>query len=261
MGAEASLLITCLVDTLFPGVGHASVAVLERTGTRVRVPMEQTCCGQMHQNAGHPDDATRLMRRTIAAFADAEVVVSPSPSCAAQVVEHYPHLADRTGDAGLLREAHDLAARTRDLSTYLVEDLGVEDVGAPPFPRSVTYHPTCHGLRLLGIGDRPRRLLRRVPGIELRELPGATSCCGFGGTFAVTNADVSTAMMRDKLAAVRGTGAEVLASADSSCLMHMGGGLQRQRAGVGAVHYAEILAGMADDDPRLAPARVGADAR
>jgi L-lactate dehydrogenase complex protein LldE len=245
MGTRASLLITCLVDTLFPDVGRASVTVLERVGVSVDVPLEQTCCGQMHQNAGHPKDATRLMRRTIEAFKDADVVVSPSPSCAAQVVEHYPHLADRTGDAGLIREARDLAARTKDLSTYLVEDLGIEDVGAPAFPHSVTYHPTCHGLRLLGIGDRPQRLLRNVPGIELRDLPQATSCCGFGGTFAVTNADVSTAMMTDKLRAVQDTGAEILTAADSSCLMHMGGGLSRQRAGVRPLHYAEILAGVA----------------
>lgn len=251
MATRASLLITCLVDTLFPDVGRATVAVLERAGVRVDVPMEQTCCGQMHQNAGHPDDATRLMRRTVRAFADADVVVSPSPSCAAQVVRHYPHLAERTGDTGLLREARDLAARTRELSTYLVDDLGVHDVGAPPFPHVVTYHPTCHGLRLLGIGDRPERLLRAVPGLELRELPGATACCGFGGTFAVTNADVSTAMLDDKLRDVVGTGADVLAAADSSCLMHMGGGLTRRRSAVRPLHYVEVLAGVAVDDPRL----------
>ncbi|WP_210493343.1 (Fe-S)-binding protein [Patulibacter sp. SYSU D01012] len=245
MGTRASLLITCLVDTLFPDVGRASVAVLERVGVQVDVPLEQTCCGQMHQNAGHPKDATRLMRRTIDAFADADVVVSPSPSCAAQVVVHYPHLAEASGDAGLLREARALADRTKDLSTYLIEDLGIEDVQAPAFPHSVTYHPTCHGLRMLHIGDRPQRLLRRVPGIDLRELPQATSCCGFGGTFAVTNADVSTAMLTDKLRHVEGTGAEVLTAADSSCLMHMGGGLSRQRAGVRPMHYVEILAGSA----------------
>ena len=245
MGTRASLLITCLVDTLFPDVGRATVSVLERVGVQVDVPLEQTCCGQMHQNAGHPKDATRLMRRTIDAFADADVVVSPSPSCAAQVVVHYPHLAEASGDAGLLREARALADRTKDLSTYLVEDLGIEDVQAPAFPHSVTYHPTCHGLRMLHIGDRPQRLLRHVPGIDLRELPQATSCCGFGGTFAVTNADVSTAMMTDKLRNVEGTGAEVLTAADSSCLMHMGGGLSRQRAGVRPMHYVEILAGSA----------------
>lgn len=245
MGTRASLLITCLVDTLFPDVGRATVSVLERVGVQVDVPLEQTCCGQMHQNAGHPEDATRLMRRTIDAFADADVVVSPSPSCAAQVVVHYPHLAEASGDAGLLREARALADRTKDLSTYLVEDLGIEDVQAPAFPHSVTYHPTCHGLRMLHIGDRPQRLLRHVPGIDLRELPQATSCCGFGGTFAVTNADVSTAMMTDKLRNVEGTGAEVLTAADSSCLMHMGGGLSRQRAGVRPMHYVEILAGSA----------------
>ncbi|EHN12292.1 putative L-lactate dehydrogenase Fe-S oxidoreductase subunit YkgE [Patulibacter medicamentivorans] len=240
---RASLLITCLVDTLFPDVGRASVAVLERVGVTVDVPLEQTCCGQMHQNAGHRSDARRLMRRTIDAFADAEVVVSPSPSCAAQVVHHYPALADASGDPGLAREARALAARTRDLSTFLLDDLGVEDVAAPGFPHAVTYHPTCHGLRLLGIGDRPQRLLSRVPGIELRELPQAESCCGFGGTFAVTNADVSTAMMTDKLRHAADTGAEILTAADSSCLMHLAGGLSRTRSRMRAMHYVEILAG------------------
>lgn len=243
MGHRASLLITCLVDTLFPDVGRATVTVLERAGVDVDVPLDQTCCGQMHHNAGHPREAQRLLRRTVEAFADADVVVSPSPSCAAQVVEHYPHLADGCDDPGLAREARALAARTRDLSTYLVEDLGIEDVQAPAFPHSVTYHPTCHGLRLLKIGDRPQRLLRRVPGITLRELPDATSCCGFGGTFAVTNADVSTAMLTDKLRHVQGTGAEILTAADSSCLMHLGGGLSRQRSAVRPLHYVEILAG------------------
>jgi L-lactate dehydrogenase complex protein LldE len=240
---HAALFITCLVDTLFPGVGRATVALLERSGVTVDVPMEQTCCGQMHQNAGHPVEATRLMRRTIRAFADAEVVVSPSPSCAAQVIHHYPRLARESGDAGLEREARLLAARTRELSTFLLDDLGLTDIGAPAFPHAVTYHPTCHGLRLLEIGDRPQRLLATVPGIELRDLPDATSCCGFGGTFSVTNSDVSTAMLTDKLRHAADTGAEILTAADSSCLMHLGGGLSRGRARMRTLHYAEILAG------------------
>ncbi|WP_320669025.1 (Fe-S)-binding protein [Patulibacter defluvii] len=240
---RAALLITCLVDTLFPAVGRATVALLERGGIGVDVPMEQTCCGQMHQNGGHPAEATRLMRRTIAAFADAELVVCPSPSCAAQVIHHYPRLAAASGDAGLEREAIALAGRTHELSTFLLDDLGLTDVGAPAFPHAVTYHPTCHGLRLLGIGDRPRRLLATVPGIDLRELPEASACCGFGGTFSVTNADVSTAMLTDKLRHAADTGAEILTAADSSCLMHLGGGLSRGRARMRAMHYAEILAG------------------
>jgi L-lactate dehydrogenase complex protein LldE len=242
---QVALFITCLVDTLFPGVGRATVALLERSGVDVDVPLEQTCCGQMHQNAGHPVESTRLMRRTIGAFADAELVVTPSPSCAAQVTHHYPRLAAASGDAGLEREARLLASRTRELSTFLLDDLGVTDIGAPAFPHAVTYHPTCHGLRLAHIGDRPQRLLRTVPGIELRDLPDATACCGFGGTFSVTNSDVSTAMLTDKLRHAADTGAEILTAADSSCLMHMAGGLSRGRAHMRTLHYAEILAGEA----------------
>jgi L-lactate dehydrogenase complex protein LldE len=159
------------------------------------------------------------------------------------VIHHYPRLAAASGDAGLEREAGLLAARTRELSTFLLDDLGLTDVGASAFPHAVTYHPTCHGLRLLDIGDRPQRLLATVPGIELRDLPDAASCCGFGGTFSVTNSDVSTAMLTDKLRHAADTGAEILTAADSSCLMHLGGGLARGRARMRTLHYAEILAG------------------
>lgn len=241
--SRVSLLVTCLVDTLFPNAGRATVELLERLDVEVDVPLEQSCCGQMHQNAGFPRDAVRLMRRTIDAFAGADVVVSPSASCAAHAVAHYEELAATTGDRSLVREAQALAARTRDLSTYLVDDLGREDVGAPPFAHSVAYHPTCHGLRLLRIGDRPERLLRKVPGIDLRRVVDPTSCCGFGGTFSVTNPAVSASMLRDKLEAVADTGAEVLTAADSSCLMHLGGGLSKRGSQTRVLHFAEILAG------------------
>jgi L-lactate dehydrogenase complex protein LldE len=220
------------------------VEVLERLGHRVAFPEEQTCCGQMHANNGYADEAIGLVRRFVRVFADAEVVVSPSASCVATVREHYPVLAERSGDDGLRAEVAAIGERVVELTELLVDRLGVEDVGAS-FPHRVTYHPTCHSLRLLGLGDRPRRLLEAVRGLELLELPAAGECCGFGGTFAVKNADTSSAMLTDKLRHVVGTGAEYCVAVDSSCLMHIGGGLRRQRAAAGTVHLAEILASTA----------------
>jgi L-lactate dehydrogenase complex protein LldE len=224
--SSVALFITCLGDTLFPDVGRATVSVLERLGVAVDFPREQTCCGQMHFNAGYVDHAQALGERMTRVFADHELIVSPSASCAAHVREHVPALA----------------GRVHELSELLVDRLGVEDVGAS-YAGSVTYHPSCHSLRLLRLGDRPLRLLRAVRGLELRSLPEAEECCGFGGTFAVKNAAVSSAMLADKLAHVEATGAGAVCACDSSCLMHIGGGLERQRSPVRAVHLAEILAG------------------
>jgi L-lactate dehydrogenase complex protein LldE len=223
---RVSLFITCLADTLFPETGRAVVQVLERLGHEVEFPEEQTCCGQMHFNTGYSEEGLALARRFERVFADAEVVVSPSASCVGMVREHC---------------SPELGARVFELSQFLVERLGVEDVGAY-YPHRVTYHPTCHSLRVLHVGDAPLRLLRAVRGIDLVELPEAEECCGFGGTFAVKNADVSAAMLTDKLAHVLDTDAEVCTAGDNSCLMHIGGGLSRGRAGVRAVHLAEILA-------------------
>jgi L-lactate dehydrogenase complex protein LldE len=238
---RASLFITCLNDTLFPQAGRAVVSLLRRLGIGVDFPLQQTCCGQMHFNTGYAQEAIPLVRRFVDAFADAEVIVSPSASCVGMVREAYPALARRSGDAGLEREVQEIVPRVLELCELLVDRVGVEDVGAR-FPHRVAYHPTCHSLRALGLGERPLRLLRCVGGIELVALPDADSCCGFGGTFAVKNADVSVAMLTDKLRAVLDTGAEVVTAADSSCLMQIGGGLQRQRAGVRTMHLAEILA-------------------
>jgi L-lactate dehydrogenase complex protein LldE len=198
----------------------------------------------MHANNGYADEAIGLVRRFVRVFADAEVVVSPSASCVATVREQYPVLAERSGDDGLRAEVAAIGERVVELTELLVDRLGVEDVGAS-FPHRVTYHPTCHSLRLLGLGDRPRRLLEAVRGLELLELPAAGECCGFGGTFAVKNSDTSSAMLTDKLRHVVGTGAEYCVAVDSSCLMHIGGGLRRQRAAAGTVHLAEILASTA----------------
>ena len=238
---RAALFITCFNDTLFPEVGRSTVAVLERLGVDVSFPREQTCCGQMHWNTGYQLEAVPLARRFVRVFADAEAIVCPSASCAGMVREAYPRLAALAGDDGLERAGEDIGARVYELTEYLVDVVGVEDVGAS-FPHRVTYHPTCHSLRALHVGDRPLRLLRAVHGIELVELDEAGECCGFGGTFAVKNADVSTAMLTDKVRNVLDTRAEVVCAVDSSCLMHIGGGLARTRSGVRTLHLAEILA-------------------
>jgi L-lactate dehydrogenase complex protein LldE len=238
---RVALFITCFNDTLFPETGRAAVALLERAGCEVAFPPEQTCCGQMHGNSGYGAEALTLARRFTEVFAGFDAVVSPSGSCVAMVREQYAALAREAGDDELLERVAALAPRVFELTQFLVGELGVEDVGAV-FPHRVTYHPACHALRALGIGDAPLRLLRNVAGLELVELPQATTCCGFGGTFAVKNADTSAAMLTDKLRAVLDTGAEVVCSADNSCLLHIGGGLSRQRSGVRAMHVAEILA-------------------
>jgi L-lactate dehydrogenase complex protein LldE len=236
-----ALFVTCLADTLFPQAGRATVQVLERLGHHVEFPAAQTCCGQMHVNTGYQRLALPLIRRHVDTFARCEAVVVPSGSCAGSIRHQHAMVARRFGDEDLARRAEEVAARTFELSELLIDVLGVEDVGAY-YPHRVTYHPTCHSLRLLRVGDRPLRLLRNVAGIDLVELPAADSCCGFGGTFAVKNADVSTAMLADKMRNVLATGAEVCTASDSSCLMHIGGGLSRLRAGTKTVHMAEILA-------------------
>jgi L-lactate dehydrogenase complex protein LldE len=195
----------------------------------------------MHFNTGYRREAVPMARGFAAAFGGYEAVVTPSASCASMVREYYPALAAEAGDAGLARAVAEVAPRTYELSVFLADVLGVTDVGAY-FPHKVTYHPTCHGLRMLKVGDAPLRLLRAVRGLNLADLPDAETCCGFGGTFAVKNADVSAAICADKVAAVRRSGAEVLCAADNSCLMHIGGALQRQRSGVAVMHLAEILA-------------------
>jgi L-lactate dehydrogenase complex protein LldE len=221
---RVSLFITCFNDTLFPATGRATVALLERLGCEVDFPEDQTCCGQMHLNSGYAKEGLRLARRFREVFHGAEAVVSPSASC-----------------VGMVREQAPDGAPVYELSEFLTGPLGLEDVGAY-FPHRVTYHPTCHSLRALEVGDAPLRLLRAVRGIDLVELPEAEECCGFGGTFAVKNADTSTAMLTDKMANVLGTHAEVCTAGDASCLMHIGGGLSRLRAGTRTVHLAEILA-------------------
>jgi len=236
---RVGLFITCLADALYPRVGQATVKLLERLGHEVVFPADQTCCGQMHINTGYVRGARPLVRHHLEVFSasDVDAVVAPSGSCVGSV--RHQHAALHTGASA--ERAAELASRTYELSEFLVDVLGVTDVGAY-YPHRVTYHPTCHSLRLLHVGDRPLRLLRAVRGLELVELPGAEQCCGFGGTFAVKNADTSTAMLTDKMANVLSTHAEVCTAGDASCLMHIGGGLSRLRSGTRTVHLAEILA-------------------
>jgi L-lactate dehydrogenase complex protein LldE len=238
---RVALFITCLADALFPDVGRATVSILERLGHEVVFPPGQTCCGQMHTNTGYLSQALPLVRQHVSVFEGFDAVVAPSGSCVGSVRHQHAMVARRGGDAGLAQAATAVAGRTYELSEFLVDVLGVTDVGAY-YPHRVTYHPTCHSLRVLRVGDKPLRLLQAVRGIDLVELPRATECCGFGGTFAVKNADTSIAMLADKLSCAVGTRAEVITAGDSSCLMHIGGGLSRLRAATRPVHLAEILA-------------------
>jgi L-lactate dehydrogenase complex protein LldE len=238
---RVGLFITCFNDTLFPGVGRATVTVLERLGVEVGFPEAQTCCGQMHFNSGYRPECVPMVDRFTRAFEGYDAIVTPSPSCASMVRHYHGTVAELSDDPGLPARVAETVPRVFELCEFLVDQLGVTDVGAS-FPHPVTFHPTCHSRRLLHIGDRPERLLKAVKGLELVELPREASCCGFGGTFSVKNADTSEAMGADKVADVLGTGAPVLTAADTSCLMHIGGLLSRQRAPVKVMHLAEILA-------------------
>jgi L-lactate dehydrogenase complex protein LldE len=237
-----ALFVTCLADTLFLDVGRATVRLLERLGHEVVFPAEQTCCGQMHVNTGYQREALPLVRRYVEVFEPYDAVVAPSGSCVGSIRHQHAMVARNFGDEALADRAEAVAGHSWELSELLVNVLGVTDVGAH-FPHRVTYHPTCHSLRMLRVGDRPLRLLRAVAGMDLVELPDAEECCGFGGTFAVKNADTSTAMLADKMRNVLATDAEFCSAGDSSCLMHIGGGLSRLRTGVRTVHLAQILAG------------------
>ncbi len=238
---RVSLFITCINDTLYPRTGQAVVSVLERLGHEVAFPAAQTCCGQMHNNSGYQREAVDLVRRFVDVFEASEAVVVPSTSCTATIRTQYPRLARFAGDKALAARVDALAPRVWEFSQFLTDKLGLDDVSAY-YPHRVTYHASCNSLRALNLGDRPMRLLRKVRGLDLVELDRIDECCGFGGTFAVKNAEVSTAMLADKMRHVLDTGAEICTAGDNSCLMHIGGGLSRQRTGVRTVHLAEILA-------------------
>lgn len=236
---RAALFATCLADQLVPRAAECAALVLRRCGVAVEFPPEQTCCGQVAFNDGFWAEARPLARRLIESFEGADAVVAPSGSCVAMVREFYPVLL--RDDAAWARRARVVGERTFELSEFLVDVLHRDDAGAR-FPHRVAYHPSCHGLRGLGLREQPLRLLRSVRELELRPLPGAEECCGFGGMFAVTFGALSTAMLATKLRAIEESGAEVVTATDVSCLLHIGGGLARSGSPVRALHLAEILA-------------------
>jgi L-lactate dehydrogenase complex protein LldE len=238
---RVSLFITCYNDTLFPETGKAVVRVLERLGHSIDFPPDQTCCGQMHWNTGYHREAVPIIRHFVDVFRDAEAVCIPSSSCVAMIRDHYQKAALASGDQAFIADVNALLPRVYEFSEFLVNKLGVTDVGAS-YPRRVTYHASCHSLRSLHLGDIPLQLLRNVRGLQLFDLPEIEQCCGFGGTFAIKNADVSSAMLTDKTRQVLNTSAEVCTAVDNSCLMHIYGGLHRQHTNVTTAHLAEILA-------------------
>jgi L-lactate dehydrogenase complex protein LldE len=238
---RASLFITCYNDTLFPETGRAVVRLLERLGIELDFHPEQTCCGQMHANTGFRAEAFSQAKRFVRLYQNAEAVVIPSSSCVAMIRDQYSGLFDEVGNEALRRDFDSLLPRIFELSEFLIEKVGVENVGAY-FPHRVTYHASCHGLRGLHVGDKPIRLLNNVRGLELVPLANLDRCCGFGGTFSIKNSEVSSAMLATKLQDVVSTGAEYCTALDNSCLMHLGGALHRQYAGMQTIHIAGILA-------------------
>jgi L-lactate dehydrogenase complex protein LldE len=231
---------------MYPEACIATVRLLERLGCRVAFPVEQTCCGQIFTNTGYHAEALGAVRAYVEAFSGFDYIVGPSGSCVASVRDQHPLLAAETNDAALIAAVDEVVAKTFELTEFLIDILGVEDVGAS-FPHTVTFHPTCHAVRMAKIGDRPNRLLAHVKGLTLLPLEGADQCCGFGGTFSVKNDALSAALVADKAAEVMSTGAEYLVNVDNACLMNIGGRLHRQGSPVKTIHLAEILAHTADD--------------
>ncbi|MFI7744908.1 (Fe-S)-binding protein [Kocuria rhizosphaericola] len=242
-----ALFATCIVDAMYPRVALATVRVLERLGHEVVFPPGQGCCSQMHVNSGYFDDALPVVRNHVEVFtaADYDVAVAPSGSCVASLGHQQPMIARAGGDEVLAQGAEAVAASTYELSQLLTDVLGVTDAAAQLgswFPHRVTYHPSCHGMRLLRLGDRQKDLVASVGDLDLVELPDAQECCGFGGTFSFKNPDVSAAMAEEKIGNIVSTGAELCTGGDASCLMHLGGAMNRRDSGPATVHFAEILA-------------------
>ena len=238
---RASLFITCYNDTLFPQTGRAVVRLLERLGVEIEFLPAQTCCGQMHANTGFRGEAFSQAKRFVRLYQNTECVVIPSSSCVAMIRDQYSGLFEELGNEELRSQFAALLPRVFELSEFLTDKLGVDDVGAW-FPHRVAYHASCHGLRGLHLGERPFRLLSKVRGLELAPVANIDRCCGFGGTFSVKNADVSTAMLEEKLTDLLATEAEYCTALDNSCLMHVGGALHRRNLNVKPIHLAEILA-------------------
>ena len=243
-GITASLFVTCVVDQLFPEVGLSVVRLLRKLGVNVEFPRDQTCCGQALFNSGFSKKAELLARRVLKSFQPSQMrtassyVVVPSGSCASMMRVFYPQLF--RDDHELRQRANELSARVYEFSEFLVKVLGVTDVGAS-FQGKVTYQPSCHLLRELGVSQEPRELLSNVKGAELVEMGQADVCCGFGGTFSVKYPHISAGILEDKLNNIAGTGADAVVGCDMSCLMHIGGGLSRRGVEVRPMHLAQLL--------------------
>jgi L-lactate dehydrogenase complex protein LldE len=239
MARRVSLFVTCIVDQLFPRVGMAMAEVLERVGYEVDFPEAQTCCGQPAFNSGFRNEARDVARHFLSVFSGSDYVVVPSGSCATMISHHFAELFPK--EPKMLEAVLAMAPRVLEFSSFLVDVAGVDDVGAR-LDEVVTYHDSCHALRELKIKDGPRRLLRRVRGLELREMDIAEECCGFGGTFSVKFDEVSGSMARTKIDSVVRTGASAVVSIDSSCLMQLQGALSRSGLPIRTMHLAEVLA-------------------
>jgi L-lactate dehydrogenase complex protein LldE len=248
---RVGLFVTCLVDLFRPTVGFAAIKLLEAAGCVVEVPRQQTCCGQPAYNSGDRADAKAIARGAIEAFEGFDYVVVPSGSCGGMLREHYPALfAD---EPAMFQRAQHLARRSHELVSFLTDIRGLERIAAR-YQGVVTYHDACSGLRELGVKQQPRRLLSRVAGLTLKELPGAETCCGFGGTFCVKYPAISARMASDKADDVEKTGADTLLAGDMGCLLNMAGKLSRLGSRVAVRHVAEVLAGLAEDVPPIGAA-------
>ncbi len=235
------LFVTCLVDQFYPEVGFATVEILEKLGLTVEFPQGQTCCGQPAFNGGFWDDTRAMARYTVDLLAQSDApIVLPSGSCADMIVHHYPEIL--AGEPDYETKAQDIAGRTYELTQFLVDVLGVTDLEVRG-SGCVAYHASCHGLRGLGLKAQPGQLLDNVEGVELKELPGAEECCGFGGLFAVKMGDISGAILKRKLENIEASGAETIVGTDVSCLMNIAGGLRRRGSRVQVKHLAELLRG------------------
>ncbi|QPK83616.1 (Fe-S)-binding protein [Corynebacterium qintianiae] len=241
---KIALFATCIVDAMFPRVAIATTKILERLGHEVVFPQNQVCCGQMHINSGYLADALPVVRNHVTAFEGSDYIVAPSGSCVASVKHQQPLVARKGGDSGLEEAANHVGDRTYELSQFLVDVLGVSDAAelGSYFPHRVTYHPSCHGKRMLRLGERPINLVRTVEGIDLRKLPDADECCGFGGTFSFKNPAVSGAMAAAKIENIEESGADICTAGDASCLLHIDGAMMKRGVDKRTLHFAEILA-------------------
>ena len=235
-----TLFIQCLVDGIYPEVGEAMVRIFHNLGINLNCPPQQTCCGQPAFNAGYRREARVAAKRFIHIFETADAIVCPSGSCVTMVRHHYPQLFEK--DALWLQRAKYLAARTYELTEYLVDILGVDDLGAH-YDGRITYHDSCHLLRNLRVHEQPRKLLSKISGAEFIEMHDSDRCCGFGGSFSVKYADISEAMVADKVNNIITSGADTVVGCDMGCLMNIEGMLSRKGSDIKIMHIAQLLAG------------------